>query len=220
MKHIEQLDMFSSIYRYTNGKELDQLSLEDKVLVLTQIRSECNSCTDCKLSEDKYYTSIPFADGVIGARVFVLGEAPGKDEIEQGIPFIGKAGRLFNSILAKIDICRASIYITNVCQCRPPDNRTPSTVETRACYKWWNMQLQLVNPVLIIALGYTAAQQFVGKLSMRECHGKQYKYNGITVIPTLHPASYLYGTPDQILTKKVAGWEDWKVIKGYIDEYI
>jgi DNA polymerase len=123
----------------------------------------------------------------------LIGEAPGKNEDKQGKPFVGSAGKILNSLLEKGNVDRSMVYITNVVKCRPPGNRVPKRDEIEACSIYLRKQLEVIAPKIIVLLGKTAAESYLGrKVSMEKEHGKPFEHDGRTVIITYHPASVIY----------------------------
>jgi DNA polymerase len=138
----------------------------------------------------------------------LVGEAPGREEDLQGIPFIGEAGHLLEKILQAMNLSREAVYICNVIKCRPPGNRDPQPDEISACEPFLKQQLALIKPEIIITLGRFAAQTLlktstpIGKL-----RGQWREYEGIALMPTFHPA-YLLRNP----SGKRPVWEDMKQV--------
>jgi len=143
-------------------------SLTDSELrfkTLEEVKEVCKYCYKCKLSESR--TQIVFSDGNSNAKIMLIGEGPGKNEDETGIPFVGKAGQLLDKILLSQNITREKdIYICNTVKCRPPENRVPLQDEMAACREYLDAQLQLVRPKIILLAGATAVK------SMLDVNGK------------------------------------------------
>jgi len=149
-----------------------------------------STCRKCGLCETR--TQTVFADGDPAARLMFVGEAPGRDEDAQGVPFVGRAGQLLNKMIAAIDMRREDVYICNVLKCRPPENRTPAPDEVEQCRPYLEQQIALVKPALICALGLSAMQALLQtKASMGSMRGKTFEYRGVPLIPTYHPAALL-----------------------------
>ena len=129
-------------------------------MTLEQLASELQGCTRCGLSEGR--NRVVFGSGNPRSRIMIIGEGPGKDEDEQGLPFVGKAGQLLDRILAAIQLTREDVYIGNVVKCRPPDNRVPTRVEAAACLPYLYMEIEMIQPQIIILLGSTALQNLIG----------------------------------------------------------
>jgi uracil-DNA glycosylase family 4 len=157
---------------------------------LTELRDKVKGCRHCGLCETR--TQTVFADGSPSAKLIFVGEAPGRDEDAQGLPFVGRAGQLLNKMIAAIDLKREEVYICNVLKCRPPDNRVPAPEEVERCRPYLEQQIALVNPSVVCALGLSAAQALLQtKASMTSMRGKTFAYRGIPLIPTYHPAALL-----------------------------
>ena len=154
---------------------------------LAGLVAACRRCSLCRTR-----TQTVFADGSPSARLLFVGEAPGRDEDAQGLPFVGRAGQLLNKMIAAIELRREEVYICNVLKCRPPDNRVPAPDEVEQCLPFLEQQIALVKPALICALGLSAAQALLQtKSSMSSMRGKTFAFRGVPLIPTYHPAALL-----------------------------
>ncbi|HET7497099.1 MAG TPA: uracil-DNA glycosylase [Candidatus Eisenbacteria bacterium] len=163
---------------------------EDVSRALSELAAAVAACRACSLCRTR--TKTVFADGDPAARLLFVGEAPGRDEDAQGLPFVGRAGQLLNKMIAAIDLKREGVYICNVLKCRPPDNRVPAPDEVERCRPFLEQQIELVKPALICALGLSAAQALLQtKSSMASMRGKTFAFRGVPVIPTYHPAALL-----------------------------
>lgn len=165
----------------------------------------------------KTATKLVFADGNPNARVMFVGEAPGKDEDREGLPFVGRAGQLLDRMLAAIGLDRTQAYIANIVPWRPPGNRTPTPQETELCLPFIRRQIELANPDYLVLLGGSAALGLTGaKDGILKLRGRWLDFDTgtrtIKALPTLHPA-YLLRTPSQ---KKLA-WRDFRVLKAALD---
>ena len=157
---------------------------------LAGLADEVAACRRCSLCGTR--TQTVFADGSPSARLLFVGEAPGRDEDAQGLPFVGRAGQLLNKMIAAIELRREEVYICNVLKCRPPDNRVPAPDEVEQCLPFLERQIALVKPALICALGLSAAQALLQtKSSMTSMRGKTFAFRGVPLIPTYHPAALL-----------------------------
>jgi len=162
----------------------------------------------------KTATRLVFADGNPAARVMLVGEAPGKDEDREGLPFVGRAGQLLDRMLAAIGLDRTGVYIANIVPWRPPGNRTPTPQETQLCLPFIQRQIELANPDVLVLLGGSAAAGLTGaKDGILRMRGRWLDYDTgtrtIKALATLHPA-YLLRTPSQ---KKLA-WRDFRALKA------
>jgi uracil-DNA glycosylase family 4 len=175
---------------------------------LESIREEIGDCQRCKLAPRR--TNIVFGSGNPNAELVFVGEAPGADEDEQGLPFVGRAGQLLTKIIESIDLKRDEVYICNVLKCRPPENRKPEPDEIAACNPFLKKQLAAIRPKIVCCLGTFAAQTVLQNASpISMLRGKFFDMDGIRVIATFHPA-YLLRSPE----KKRDVWEDMKQIRA------
>ncbi len=131
-------------------------------------------------------------EGDPDAEIMLIGEGPGKQEDEEGSPFVGRAGRLLEDLLGDIGLNRKKVFITNVVKCRPPDNRDPRGDEIETCNPYLERQIDIVEPEVIGSLGNHATETLIDKKGMKELHGKEFEYEGIRLIPLYHPAAGLY----------------------------
>ena len=157
---------------------------------LEKIASEVIGCPLCKLSRTRK-NAVP-GEGQLASKIMFIGEAPGKNEDEQGKPFVGPAGRLLNQALEKAGIKRADIFITNVVKCRPPGNRVPENDERSACRQYLDRQISLIMPKIICILGSTAYSSILGGKSITKNRGKVMERNGQKYFLTIHPAAAIY----------------------------
>ncbi len=185
---------------------------------LDQIRLDIGDCTRCRLSEAR--TNIVFGSGNERARLVFVGEGPGADEDEQGIPFVGRAGQLLTQMIdntaAKegIPIGRADVYICNVVKCRPPDNRTPQPDEMATCGQFLYRQLNTIKPKAICALGATAMKALLNtKEGITKLRGQWQTWQGIPVMATYHP-SYLLRQYNQEARREA--WQDLKTLLHFV----
>lgn len=149
----------------------------------------------CRLKETA--TQAVPGDGNPSAAIMFIGEAPGKNEDAQGIPFVGAAGKFLNEMLASIRLTREDIYITNIVKYRPPENRDPLPTEVADCAPWLAEQIKLIDPALIVTLGRHALEHFIPNEKISEVHGKAFRRTfpdiGTRIIFCLyHPAAALY----------------------------
>jgi DNA polymerase len=125
-----------------------------------------------------------------GARVLLVGEAPGATEDERGIPFVGKAGQLLDELLESVDMPRADVAVVNVLKCRPPKNRKPARIEIANCRGWLGSQLAIVDPVIVVAMGGTAVEWFFGNgAKIGGLRGRFHDLAGRRVMATYHPSA-------------------------------
>ena len=168
-----------------------------------ELKQLVTGCTQCGLHKTR--TQTVFGVGDPAADWMLIGEAPGAEEDRLGDPFVGQAGKLLDSMLAALDLNRTrKVYIANVLKCRPPGNRNPEPDEVAKCSPHLLKQIELVQPKLILAMGRFAAQTLLGTdASIASLRGKVYRYAGVPLVVTYHPAYLLRNLPD-----KAKAWED------------
>jgi DNA polymerase len=180
---------------------------------LTKLERIVAGCTKCDLAETR--TNTVFGDGSSSAKLVFVGEAPGRDEDKQGLPFVGRAGKLLDKMIEAIGFTRGEVYIANILKCRPPGNRDPKEDEVAACEDYLARQIELLDPVLICALGRVAGQNLLGtRAPLKALRDGIHHYNGIRVVVTYHPAALLRNPH----WKKPA-WEDLQMLKALYDEF-
>ena len=157
---------------------------------LEKIASEVIGCPLCKLSRSRR-NAVP-GDGQLSSKIMFVGEAPGKNEDEQGKPFVGAAGMILNQALEKAGIKRAEVFITNVVKCRPPGNRVPENDERSICRQYLYREISLIEPKIICILGSTAYSSILGGKSITKNRGKIMERNGQKYFLTIHPAAAIY----------------------------
>jgi uracil-DNA glycosylase len=178
---------------------------------LDELRDAAMGCVACGLSATR--TTVVFGEGDPNARLVVVGEAPGADEDRTGRPFVGRAGRLLDTLLASIGFPRPTVYICNVLKCRPPGNRNPRPDEVEACSPFLRKQIEFVRPEVILAVGTFPAQTLLGSTDpIGRLRGTLYEYEGVPLVPTYHPAALLRN-PGWIRPV----WEDLQRLRAVID---
>ncbi|MEN9796124.1 MAG: hypothetical protein RLZZ150_1101 [Bacteroidota bacterium] len=207
----------SPIDHATEATETIEMSMEQSTAswaattTLTELNEQICTCMQCPLGHTR--TNFVFGSGNPNADIMIVGEAPGADEDEQGLPFVGRAGQLLTKILEAISLPREEVYICNILKCRPPNNRKPLVGETDQCEPYLWKQIEIVQPKLILALGLTAANTLLkNKESMTNLRGKIHDYHGIRTLVTYHPAALLRN-PEW---KKYA-WDDVKLLRNLYD---
>lgn len=161
---------------------------------LERIREDIGECTRCRLHRQR--TNIVFGVGNPKAELVFVGEGPGHDEDVQGIPFVGRAGKLLTQIIEAMGLRREDVYICNVVKCRPPENRTPEKDEIATCSPFLVRQLDAIRPKVIVCLGSVAAQMLLGtNQSISRFRGEWFDYRGARLLSTYHPA-YLLRNPN------------------------
>ena len=174
---------------------------------LAKVFQELANCRLCPLAKTRH--NLVFGDGNSHAQIVFVGEAPGADEDEQGLPFVGRAGQLLTDIIVKgMKLERKDVYICNILKCRPPGNRNPLPDEISTCEPFLKKQLQIISPKIICALGTFAAQTLLNTdIPISALRGRFHSYEGIKLMPTYHPA---YLLRNQSAKKQV--WEDVQMI--------
>ncbi len=175
-----------------------------------QIRDDIGDCQRCKLSPSR--KTIVFGQGSPNARLMFVGEAPGADEDEQGLAFVGKAGQLLTKIIEAIGMTREDVFIANVLKCRPPGNRNPEPDEIIQCQPFLERQIESIRPEVLVGLGKFGAHWLLKTAEpITRLRGRLGEYKGIKVMPTYHPA-YLLRNPGA----KKEVWEDMKVVRDLL----
>ena len=177
---------------------------------LEEIREDLGECTRCKLHGGR--TNLVFGVGSPTADLVFVGEAPGRDEDRQGIPFVGRAGQLLTRIIAAIGLSRDEVYIANVIKCRPPNNRNPEPDEVATCEPFLFRQLDVIRPRVVVALGGFAIRTLLRTDdAVSRLRGRVFDYRGAKLIPTFHPA-FLLRSPE----RKRDVWEDMKRVRALL----
>ena len=156
----------------------------------SQLVTEVTACTKCDLCRSR--TNAVPGEGSLTADLMLVGEGPGKNEDEQGRPFCGASGKLLDELLAGIGLARATVYITNIVKCRPPNNRDPFDDEIRACTPYLDRQVAYIKPLVIATLGRYAMNHFLPGLTISKVHGRPFRRHNQVYIPLYHPAVALY----------------------------
>ena len=184
---------------------------EDRQAAMVAIREDLGDCTRCRLHKQGR-KQIVFGVGNPHAEVMFVGEAPGADEDEQGIPFVGRAGQLLTNMIKAMGLNRDDVYIANVIKCRPPGNRTPEREECETCSPFLLRQIDVVRPKIIVALGAVAAKSLLQiNDSMANLRGRTYDFRNTRLIVTYHPA-YLLRDPRQ----KKEAWKDLQRVMQHL----
>ncbi len=202
-----------TLMKIDNAWYKETQSKNNSDILYDNLELEALNCQQCILSESR--NKVVFGKGDKKSKIFIIGEAPGKDEDLNGEPFIGRAGRLLTEILLSLKLERSDVYITNTIKCRPPQNRNPNTDEITSCSHFLDKEISIIKPEVIILLGKVAAETILDtSKSMTELRGKIHFYKN-TRIPTLvfyHPA-YLLRSPYE--KRKV--WDDILFMKREVN---
>lgn len=182
-------------------------------LDIKEIHSACRKCRKCDLSSTR--NNVVAAKGNPSAKVFIIGEAPGEKEDITGFPFVGRAGKMLDTVLTSVDIDPLKdCYITNIVKCRPPENRRPTKDEINSCIFWLETQIDHLKPSIVILAGSTAVEGYLGiKEPITKVRGSWIIRDGIKFMPIFHPA-YLLRNPSKEKGKpKWLTWQDLKKVK-------
>lgn len=180
---------------------------------LEELKTACLNCHKCSLCETR--TNVVFGVGNPEAEVLFIGEGPGEQEDLQGLPFVGRAGKLLDDMLELIDLDRTKIYIANMVKCRPPQNRDPLPQEQEACKEWLHGQIISIRPKIIVCLGRISAMQYIREnFKISKEHGQWTIKNGIMTMALYHPAALLRDP-----RKRPETFEDLKTLQQAIKDY-
>lgn len=168
--------------------------------ILAQVEKAVRNCRECRLYRTRN-KSVP-GEGNQKTKIAFVGEAPGFNEDQKGIPFCGAAGQLLDDLLASIGLKRSDVWIGNVIKCRPPENREPMVDEIRSCSPYLAMQIKALKPKLIITLGRYAMDHFVKGLQISKDHGLPKRVGDWIILPLYHPAAALRSTGVMTILKK------------------
>ncbi|MCZ6704027.1 MAG: uracil-DNA glycosylase [Ignavibacteria bacterium] len=201
VKYSEEMDLFP-----------EEKEEWEKADTLEQLDSLINKCTDCKLHEGR--NKFVFGSGNPNANVMVVGEGPGAEEDKQGLPFVGRAGKLLTDVLKAINFSRDEVYIANIVKCRPPGNRTPLPDEMGTCLPYLIKQIEIIKPKAILCLGLSAVKGLLNKRdSLTSMRGKVFEFENAKVMVTYHPAALLRNP-----NWKRPCWEDLQKFRKMYDE--
>ena len=177
---------------------------------LDEIRTDLGDCHRCKLAPTR--KTIVFGDGNPHAALVFVGEGPGADEDEQGLPFVGRAGKLLNRMIQAIGMKREEVYICNVVKCRPPGNRTPEKDEVEACSPFLYRQIEAIRPRLVCCLGAPAVRTVLGiKKGITKIRGRFYDFASTKALATVHPAYILRNPREEKILR-----EDFEKIREFL----
>ena len=210
-KYLDFLATQPKGFVYKNDKKQDE-----KKQLLEKLNCRFINCAACPLSKQGR-TQVVFGNGNVETQIMFVGEGPGRDEDEQGLPFVGRAGQLLTKIIEAMGLKREDVYISNVVKCRPPGNRTPLPNESNTCKELLLLkEIDLIKPKIICTLGATATQALLGDdVKITRARGQFFNFNGIFVLPTYHPA-YLLRNPDA----KKDVWADMQKVMAKLAELI
>ena len=181
---------------------------------MTAVREEILACRKCGLAAGRMQ-SVP-GEGRTSTPLMFVGEGPGRDEDQQGRPFVGRAGQLLTKIIAAMTFDRGDVFIANIVKCRPPDNRVPQRAEVESCTPYLLRQIALINPRVIVTLGKTATEFFLPEVAgnMTSIRGRFYEWNGVQIMPTFHPSYLIRNEGDKVIRKMV--WDDMQKVMSLL----
>jgi uracil-DNA glycosylase len=184
---------------------------------LEELGQHCHVCQRCDLAASR--THVVVSRGHPQAPIMVIGEGPGQNEDETGLPFVGKAGQLLEKILASVKLdTQRDVYICNIVKCRPPDNRVPTPEEIAACRPYLMEQLRLVSPKIILLTGATAVRGLTGdKRGITKIRGQWLDWQGWLCMPILHPAYLLRNPSSEKGSPKWLMWQDIQAVRAKLD---
>ncbi len=194
------------------GRDVSLFAELEKVKgdTLERIRADIGDCTRCRLCEER--NKIVFGSGSEKAELVFVGEGPGRDEDLQGLPFVGRAGKLLTQMIEAMGLTRDKVYIANVVKCRPPQNRPPEKDEVATCIPFLLRQLEVIHPKVIVCLGNIAAQNLLGTMkSISHFRGQWFDFRGMQLLATYHPA-YLLRNP----SAKGDVWKDLQKVMAVL----
>ena len=177
------------------------------------LEKRCISCTKCSLSKER--TNVVFGRGNPKAKIFIIGEGPGQQEDEQGLAFVGRAGKMLNKSFLSVGIdTNEDCYISNVVKCRPPNNRKPKSIEVDNCMPWLNSQIELIKPKVIVLAGSTAVQSYLNiNQPISKIRGKWITKGNIKYMPIFHPSYLLRNSSNEKGKPKWLTIQDLKKVK-------
>lgn len=223
MSSEHQLNLFEE--SQSNFDQKEQIPTSAKISIprgtysnMTELAQHCNQCHRCGLGNNRTHAVV--GRGNLKAPIMVIGEAPGQNEDETGLPFVGKAGQLLEKILNSVKLdTEKDVYICNVNKCRPPNNRVPTSDEMEACKPYLMEQIRLVDPKILLLTGATAVKGVIGdKRGITQIRGKWMEWDGRLCMPLFHP-SYLLRNPNrEVNSPKWLMWQDIQAVRAKFDE--
>lgn len=228
MSNQEQLNLFdqSALSASTPGNvDFELIPTSRKIPIpsgtydsIEPIKVHCSNCFRCDLGTTR--TNAVVGRGNIKAPIMIIGEGPGQNEDETGLPFVGKAGQLLEKILASVELdTEKDVYIANIVKCRPPNNRVPTSDEIAACKPYLFEQIRLVDPKIILLTGATAVKGLTGnKTAITKIRGTWMEWEGRLCMPILHPAYLLRNPSKEQGSPKWLMWQDIQLVRAKLEE--
>lgn len=214
-----------SLFNESSFNQKDLIPTDSKIPIpadtyptIDDLAQHCQICQRCELGKTRTHAVV--GRGNLQATIMIIGEAPGQQEDETGLPFVGKSGQLLDKILASVELNPDNdVYICNIVKCRPPENRVPTPDEMAACKPYLLEQIRLVNPKIILLTGATAVKAVTGdKRPITKIRGQWLEWSGRLCMPIFHP-SYLLRNPAKEKGKpKWLMWQDIQAVRAKFDE--
>ncbi len=221
MSNEQQLSLFGD----SNLDQKDLIPTNAKIPIpsgtyanMIELAQHCNQCHRCRLGDTRTHAVV--GRGNLNAPIMLIGEAPGQNEDETGLPFVGKAGQLLEKILASVNLdTEKDVYISNINKCRPEDNRVPTTEEIAACKPYLLEQIRLVDPKIILLTGATAVKGVTGdKRAITKIRGQWLEWFGRLCMPIFHPSYLLRNQSREPGSPKWLTWQDIQAVRDKFDE--
>lgn len=218
-------DIQLNLFDHPNSNPRDLIPTDAKIPIIpgtyknmSELSRDCDHCHRCTLGDSRTHAVV--GRGHLEAAIMVIGEAPGQNEDETGLPFVGRSGQLLEKILASVSLStEEDVYIANINKCRPPQNRVPTPDEIAACKPYLLEQIRLVDPKIILLTGATAVKGITGdQRGMTKIRGQWMEWEGRLCMPIFHP-SYLLRNPSKEVGKpKWLMWQDMQAVRAKLDE--
>ncbi|MBW4613668.1 MAG: uracil-DNA glycosylase [Desmonostoc vinosum HA7617-LM4] len=214
-----------SLFGDSSSNQKDLIPTDGKIPIppgtyssITELAQHCNQCHRCVLGNTRTHAVV--GRGNLKAPIMVVGEAPGQNEDETGLPFVGKSGQLLEKILASVNLSTdEDVYIANINKCRPPENRVPTTEEMTACKPYLLEQIRLVDPKIILLTGATALKGLTGdKRGITKIRGQWLEWEGRLCMPIFHPSYLLRNPSREVGGPKWLMWKDIQAVRVKLDE--
>ncbi|WP_414541330.1 uracil-DNA glycosylase [Nostoc sp. CCY0012] len=214
-----------SLFDNSNSNQQDLIPTDAKIPItsgtynnMTELAQHCNQCHRCSLGDTRTHAVV--GRGNLQAPIMVIGEAPGQNEDETGLPFVGRSGQLLEKILASVNLSTEhDVYIANINKCRPPNNRVPTPDEMAACKPYLLEQIRLVDPKMILLTGATAVKGITGdKRGITKIRGQWLEWEGRLCMPIFHPSYLLRNPSKEKGAPKWLMWQDIQAVRAKLDE--
>ncbi|WP_016951772.1 uracil-DNA glycosylase family protein [Anabaena sp. PCC 7108] len=221
MSNDNQLSLFDE----SSFNQKDLIPTDSKIPIpaetypqMADLAQHCHICQRCELGKTRTHAVV--GRGNLQATIMIIGEAPGQQEDETGLPFVGKSGQLLDKILASVELNPdQDVYICNIVKCRPPENRVPTTDEMAACKPYLLEQIRLVDPKIILLTGATAVKAITGdKRQITKIRGQWLEWSGRLCMPIFHPSYLLRNPAKDKGSPKWLMWQDIQAVRKKFDE--